>query len=538
MPAHRLARIATAVALSAGLLAVPAAAGAPTSADPLASEAQNLEDSVPDHLYYGQVFTARYATRDHTPGQVVGLDTYSDAGLWSGVYLAGEAYRYAVLKNEAEHGRTGQVRRDARAALPDVLARIHLLLDADTLRIGIAGSWKAADPEAPTGRGYGPGTVDAEPGLLFRNCFPAGVPSWQENQDPATRDDHVFGPLPWTGKHLAWEPPGQHLSYDCEDSISRDEYIGTVYGLLAAFDLVGPDDAGLQAEARDDVLTMVDYLERHGWCIVYPWTRSQGGNPVGDPSVVPLFTQTPQAQLRMTQAAWHVAQVAGTPAQKATWQALWTQGLATMGPNYLNDQLLAIQSPSNGYYGFNLNYLNTYDLVRLAGDPASDALFRQGFAIVDATAGDDLNAHFEAITYALTGDPAKRDAAWAHLRDWVIYHDTTGTVTNSARCGRDLGCVPDDQVTVVQDTPAGRQRVVQQGQSTTQRAAAPLPIAARPPQDFLWQRSPFALDGSQDPTISQPGVDFLSPYWMLRYWTEVRLPDRRPLPAWPGPSTT
>jgi hypothetical protein len=538
MTTHRLPRVLAAVAVCAGLLAVPAVAEAPTGADSLASEAQQLEDSVPDHLYYGQVFTARYATPDHVPGQVVGLETYSDAGLWSGVYLAGEAYRYAVLKNEAELATTDRARRDAGAALPDVLARIHLLLDADTLRVGIAGSWTAANPEAPTGRGYGPGAVNAEPGLLFRNCFPAGVPSWQENQDPATRDDHVFGPLLWAGKHLAWEPLGQHLSYDCEDSISRDEYIGTVYGLLAAFDVVGPDDPSLQAEARDDVLTMVGYLERHGWCIVYPWTRSESGNPAGDPSVVPLFTQTPQAQLRMTQAAWHVAQVAGTPEQKATWQALWDQGLATMGPNYLNDQLLAIQNPSNAYYGFNLNYLNTYDLVRLADDPASEALFRQGLAIVDATAGDDLNAHFEAITYSLTGDPAKRDAAWTHLRDWMAYHDATSPVTNSTRCGHDLECVPDDQVTFVQDTPAGEQRVVQPGQSTTERDAAPLPIAQRPPQDFLWQRSPFTLDGSQDPVVSQPGVDFLSPYWMLRYWTEVRQPARRPLPAWPGPRTT
>lgn len=68
------------------------------------------------------------------------------------------------------------------------------------------------------------------------------------------------------------------------------------------------------------------------------------------------------------------------------------------------------------------------------------------------------------------------------------------------------------------------------------RASRPLPVERRPPADFLWQRSPTDLDGVQGDTWREPGVDFLTPYWMLRYYTEVVIPASTPLSEWPGPA--
>ena len=66
--------------------------------------------------------------------------------------------------------------------------------------------------------------------------------------------------------------------------------------------------------------------------------------------------------------------------------------------------------------------------------------------------------------------------------------------------------------------------------------ATPLPVAIRPPTDFLWQRPPTTLEQPQQPaTHREPGIDYLTPYWMLRYYTEVEHPAQGPLPTWVGP---
>ena len=69
------------------------------------------------------------------------------------------------------------------------------------------------------------------------------------------------------------------------------------------------------------------------------------------------------------------------------------------------------------------------------------------------------------------------------------------------------------------------------------RARFPLAIKDRKGQDFLWQKDPFLLDEVRnDPMWEAPGADFLLPYWMVRYYSEVARPTRSPLPEWAGPT--
>lgn len=69
------------------------------------------------------------------------------------------------------------------------------------------------------------------------------------------------------------------------------------------------------------------------------------------------------------------------------------------------------------------------------------------------------------------------------------------------------------------------------------KAVHPLPVAERPPWDFLWQRGPTLLDGldwggdsGQARSWRMPGIDFLTPYWMIRYFTEVAPPEAPAVP--------
>jgi hypothetical protein len=53
------------------------------------------------------------------------------------------------------------------------------------------------------------------------------------------------------------------------------------------------------------------------------------------------------------------------------------------------------------------------------------------------------------------------------------------------------------------------------------RACKPIPVNDRYPTDFLWQRSPFQLAGGGSGTLETPGVDYILPYWMARYYNVV-----------------
>jgi len=44
------------------------------------------------------------------------------------------------------------------------------------------------------------------------------------------------------------------------------------------------------------------------------------------------------------------------------------------------------------------------------------------------------------------------------------------------------------------------------------------------------------LSGATSVTHQAPGIDYLLPYWMLRYYSEVAVPGLSPFPAWPGPA--
>jgi hypothetical protein len=52
------------------------------------------------------------------------------------------------------------------------------------------------------------------------------------------------------------------------------------------------------------------------------------------------------------------------------------------------------------------------------------------------------------------------------------------------------------------------------------KACDPIPVVERPYADFLWQRDPFGMkcDGDCDCSLESPGIDFILPYWMARYY--------------------
>jgi len=563
MPSSWLLKLTVAGAfLGAAVVVAPAGAAKPTPPCPTALACSDglatmveLETRMVDALQFGHVVPVVYGTPEQLPGDVTAAPYWGDTALWSGVYLAGQSMRYALSKHYLAPGRArAHLTRDERefwtAQREEALTRVRDLLAAEHRDVSIAEDWKGElrvpprvntqDPTGPHTLDFGGGVVQGQRGLVTRGCTPVGLGPMGINppsRDPANPvNDHSNHVVEITWTH------GDGRTYYCEASPSRDTYAALTFGMLTAFDLVGPDDPGLRAQIRDDLLAMGDYLVKYGWNLVRPngyvSTRSFENN-----FVEPLMGHVPMARLNMANAARHVAE---SPADRQRWQAIWAEELASQGPLLGASMEVDSFQPNEGYFKFNLHHLAGFNLLRTTSGAERDVIAR-GFGVMDKTTRDDLNAHFEAITYSLTGDPVRRDAAVTHLDQWQEYRAATSggrAVRNSDRCGPDLACVPHDQAALAVDQAPGGSVTWHPGAPDAPplssraglRAAGPLPVALRPPGDFLWQKPPTELDGLLPAAWREPGVDYLTPYWMLRYFTEAVLPAETPLPEWLGPA--
>ncbi len=506
-----------------------------------ADMADLLEAKMADHLWYGLTLPIDYATAERIPGDVASIGAqWGDAGLWSGTYLAAESYRYALAKAKAATGKDRDAWAQEQLAAKE---RIDILLSQMDLRTNIATTWNTSlNPSVgggtPPAVSYGGGLIQGEEGMLMYSCAPANAPAGRN----MLIGSDTRGPFRWNGvgrpNRLA-QPNGDYV---CEASTTRDTYAGVFFGLLTAFDLVAPDDVAVRDLIRDDILAMANFLLKYGWN--YPHPHGDVNLPpfgdVYDNSVTPIMVISPVYRLGISQAALHVASTAGPSDEATKWQAVYAEEKATQLPSDVIAEEVNDPTPTAGYFSWNLAHLMFSSLIRLAADdPVVDKVSRFNFSIVDRQTSDDDNAFFETVTYAMSGEPARLAKAVTHLRQWRDYRartDVGGSFDARRECGTTYVCVPEDQFDLIFDTPAGEKRTTIPGSSTRLRVVDPLPVAQRAPQDFLWQRSPFTdLSGSATPNHQEPGIDYLLPYWMLRYQTEVAPPALNPLPIYAGP---
>jgi hypothetical protein len=554
----RATLVLTAVALFAAVLRPAPAIAAPTvlTIDDQ-TYALNLEALIPEQMANGQVYNVRFVNRNAFPGDttiVPRLDNFADSALWTGTYLAAESFRYATAKRKIELGFNRKFwmaqKLEAKARIDQMVAKYHLL-------INISRNWDYEFNPSLDPPGFGGGVFHGEAGYLMRACAPTDAPWWQTWDRP--HGPRVFGPL-------GWEDGKQ---YYCEDGTSRDAYAGTTFGLLTAFDLVSVDDPAMRKQIKEDISAMTSYT------LTYAWTTPR---PHGNLSLVddlppeiqellpfdifghdfenfisPLFVYVPLARLNMALAALHVNKVAGTAQEKLIWHAVWAEELLTQGPILALSMEIDALQPNDAYYKFNLHHLTGYNVTRLAPDATSQLLVKQALSVMDHTTRDDNNAHFETITYALTGEASRLQDAVQHLREWKEYRANMQAgldPLNSVRCGADIACVPKDRldweiggpptdpacmppscVTVYPGTSSDDPET-----SSDDRATLSLEVPDRTAEDFLWQRPPWKLDGHEATNYRAPGIDYLLPYWMLRYYTEIAPPPVAPFLPWPGPS--
>ena len=380
--------------------------GRATEADALAITA-NIQAR---HLPFGTILDPIFTLTDSD--QIASYTRCGDSALWTGHYLAAEAFRYKVTQ------------------APDAL---------NNLKAAIAGIKSLADVTGTN--------------LLARCLVPINSPyAAGISNEEAANGVH-------TNSSAGWIWVG---------NTSRDEYSGALFGLAVAYDMV--TDAAIKTTISDLVTRLVDFLNGNNWSVVMP-----------DGSSSTTFLIRPDQIETFLAIGRHVNPDHFSSFSYETQRTLLAPTVAApIGVDTASD---------DSYFKFNLDYINLYNLIRLEASSAK-SIYQSAYGILRDHTAAHQNAFFNIIDMALNGPNSARDNQSLALLDaWLL------------RLRRDFGTDLQGVVPV-----CGSQ------------ACQPVPVWLRPPTDFLWQRSPFAISVGGAGIIESPGIDYILPYWMARYY--------------------
>jgi hypothetical protein len=366
------------------------------------------------HLPFGGILDPIFSSS--TSQTITGYTRCGDSALWTGHYLAAEAYRYKVSGDPVALS-------NAQAAL----AYLKTLVD-------VTGTDVLARCVVPINSNYAAGIMSEE----------------------SANGIHESGAYYWIG------------------NTSRDEYIGVFFGLSIAYDLL---DTASQSAIQALATRLLNFLTAHGWSVVMP---------DGDTSTT--FVIRPDEQLGLLQ----VGRQVNSAQFRAAYESFATLGSAIVFAPVAVDSADARDS----YFKFNLDAINLFSLIRLEQDSRLLGSYQSAYQLFRGTVKDHMNAHFNMIDRALNGANSRRDLeTLAYLRQWLFRPHRDFPVDLE---GRYPSCLSSDQ------------------------SCDPLPVVERIPTDFLWQRSPFQLEGGGSGLIESAGIDYILPYWMARYYNVVR----------------
>ena len=350
-----------------------------------------------------------------------------DSALWTGVYVAAEAYRYRATQSpEAlENVVKGlkSIRKLVKVTKTGVLARVRLSV------------------------------------------------AWEDIEDRRAVITEEAG-------HGVYRSTLKSTEHYWVGNTSRDQYVGVFFGLGVAYELI--DETAhpkVRTIARKIATELLEYLLENNWTVRMP-----------NGAISTTFIGRPDQQLALLQVGRLVhPSVFAFPYEVMRSESADNVPLV-IGLETLNDH--------DSYFKFNLAYLSMYSLLHYE-EAESEALGEYNFAynLLRGATALHGNAHFNTIDFALRGPDSGRDHETQFLLDewlrrpvrdeWVDLRDEV------AMCGDDRACFP-------------------------------IPVVDRVRTDFLWQRSPFLAFGGGSGIIASPGVDYILPYWMDRYFQSQR----------------
>jgi len=181
-------------------------------------EALSISDNIRRfHTPYSTVIDPIFASSD--PGspeytRIVGYTRAADSAIWTGHYLAAEAFRYQATRS------------------PEALNNVRTALNGITSLQDVTGT-----------------------GLLARCLLPVDSP-------------YAPGILREEGGHGIYIGMLGRSAYYWIGHTSRDQYSGVFFGLGVAYDMV--DDEAIRSQIRSAVTRMLDFLLENNWSVIMP----------------------------------------------------------------------------------------------------------------------------------------------------------------------------------------------------------------------------------------------------------------------------
>ena len=351
--------------------------GRASDADALAIEANIQARHLPFGSILNPIFTAA------SSNQIMGYTRCGDSAIWTGHYLAAEAFRYNVTQTA------------------DALANVKLAIAGIQAMVNATGTNLLARCVVP-----------------LNSPFAAGIQS--EESANGIHTNSSAGNF-WVG------------------NTSRDEYVGVIFGLGVAYDMVS--DSGVKSSISQLVTQIVDFVQGNAWNVVMP-----------DGSISTTFLVAPHEILAMLQVGRHVNSGHFSTAYDIQEVVLAATIAAPIAVDIASD---------DSYFKFNLDSITFYNLIRLESGSVN-TIYRAAYSLLRAHTASQQNAFFDIIDRGLNGSNGGRDSETVALLDaWL------------------LRPVRDNSVNLTGVVPV-----------CGSQACQPVPVALRPPATSFGRRLP------------------------------------------------
>lgn len=436
---------------------------------------------------------------------------YLHAAIFGGFQIAGDAFRYATLRDEGAP--RDEVDR-ARLVFVNNLETLDRLVRITGEPGVVARGIRRITPQS--GAPAVPGT-HPEP-VPFFDDDGAVLP---RHKQPTWRADRS-GSLPF----LVWI-----------DDTSRDTFVGYVYALGVSYD-VGADDptipaatiARLRENARAIGVRLLDKVDvgasRKIDLVLRDWDdRPTTYHALSAEEVLEGFVDDEGGNgfnavmgLGILRTLYHVS---GEPELYARYRELvGRRDYLGVIERTLTDTIYFDEITN--YSVVNMAYLALYGLLRYEHDPAlaaryRDILERHAYdADVDRDARGLSMAFFDFVFagFAETGTVGVGAAAVVDGNACLVGHaDSPYWDRSTVNCdedevaARDCTLLDGSRVRLASRRGYGGERVV---------AVEPVPVAVRPPTDFAWRSDPHAVNGGGKARLHFGG-DLYGAYWLGRY---------------------
>ncbi len=449
-------------------------------------------------------------------------DTQKVAGLYAGVGIAADAYRYGTLRDQ------GYPQADVARA-------------REFLRRGIEGLRVAVE-------------ITGVPGVIARGFCRTDIPSDGAGQETTPLFDDHGNPLPPEKSNGTWREDnsgdGRFPNMIWEDSCSRDQFLGWAAAFAAVWEVIR-DDTTFPAEVKTRLQA---HAGRLGHSLMVK--RTGGPGSMGRAYDLEIFDADGRTAFHgyIHEQAWDRVYLPWLPFRDGMYamMSLGIVGALTycsedpLLEEYLYGHLIGEREldriAGNHQLGVNLGLQTNYSAVNMAlqaallaqrylRDPAARIRVRRAtLNHLYRVRPDVLERQPEAyayslfdFAYAVSVSRASAFGPMTQAPDFQAVARGIGTLHDFREppyweeevINCDSGEISSGHCVLLDGSEV--QVLGEVGRKGDLITEEPIPHAVRPPSNYHWRSNPYKPNGGGDGTRMLPGVDFRYAYWYGRF---------------------